>query len=56
MFGWGRTQAKTLDDEFATTGKIHGPLHGVPVSPTVNYSLSAALKKKLYIGQYEGTM
>jgi hypothetical protein len=55
MFGWGRTQAKTLDDEFAATGKIRGPLHGVPVSRIANYSLSAALKK-LYIGQYERTM
>ncbi|KAF8733457.1 hypothetical protein AX14_003820 [Amanita brunnescens Koide BX004] len=32
MFDWAREQAKTLDDEFAATGKIRGPLHGVPVS------------------------
>ena len=44
MFGWGRMQAKTLDDEFAATGKIRGPLHGVPVSCTANYSLPRALK------------
>ena len=34
MFDWAREQAKTLDDEFAATGKIRGPLHGVPVSCT----------------------
>ena len=44
MFDWGRTQAKILDDEFAGTGKIRGPLHGVPVSRTANYTLSEALK------------
>jgi len=38
MFDWARKQAKTLDEEFAATGKVRGPLHGVPVSCTVNYS------------------
>ncbi|TFK32784.1 amidase signature domain-containing protein, partial [Crucibulum laeve] len=32
MFDWGRQQAKELDEEFKATGKIRGPLHGVPVS------------------------
>lgn len=31
MFEWAREQAKELDDEFASTKKLRGPLHGVPV-------------------------
>lgn len=31
MFDWGRQQAADLDREFATTKKLRGPLHGVPV-------------------------
>ncbi|KAF8347951.1 amidase signature domain-containing protein [Amanita rubescens] len=38
MFDWARKQAKTLDEEFAATGTLRGPLHGVPVSCTVDYS------------------
>ncbi|TBU30666.1 hypothetical protein BD311DRAFT_185333 [Dichomitus squalens] len=32
FFREARAQAKALDAEFASTGKIRGPLHGVPVS------------------------
>ncbi|KAG6854260.1 hypothetical protein C0991_008953 [Blastosporella zonata] len=32
MFDWAREQAKDLDSEFASTGKLRGPLHGVPAS------------------------
>lgn len=32
MFEEALKQAKELDDEFAATGHIHGPLHGVPIS------------------------
>nr|VWO94633.1 Indoleacetamide hydrolase (IAH) (EC (Indole-3-acetamide hydrolase) [Ganoderma boninense] len=32
FFREARAQAKALDAEFATTGRIRGPLHGVPVS------------------------
>ncbi|KAI0367051.1 amidase signature enzyme [Pilatotrama ljubarskyi] len=32
FFAEARARAKALDDEFARTGKICGPLHGVPVS------------------------
>ena len=32
MFGSALERAKELDAEFAKTGKIVGPLHGVPVS------------------------
>ena len=32
MFEEARTTAKSLDDEFAATKKLRGPLHGVPVS------------------------
>jgi len=32
MFDWAREQAKDLDTEFASTKKLRGPLHGVPVS------------------------
>ncbi|KAG5647829.1 hypothetical protein DXG03_007753 [Asterophora parasitica] len=35
MFDWAREQAKELDEEFATTKSLRGPLHGVPVSPLV---------------------
>ncbi|KAF5383525.1 hypothetical protein D9615_003592 [Tricholomella constricta] len=32
MFDWAREQAKELDEEFASTKKLRGPLHGVPTS------------------------
>ncbi|KAI0629270.1 amidase signature enzyme [Trametes polyzona] len=32
LFAEARAQAKGLDAEFARTGKVRGPLHGVPVS------------------------
>ncbi|KAH9888812.1 amidase signature enzyme [Cubamyces lactineus] len=32
LFAEARTQAKALDAEFAQTGKVRGPLHGVPVT------------------------
>ena len=32
LFSQARAEAKELDDEYALTGKIRGPLHGVPVS------------------------
>jgi hypothetical protein len=32
MFDWAREQAKDLDNEFVSTKKLRGPLHGVPVS------------------------
>ncbi|KAI0741896.1 amidase signature enzyme [Daedaleopsis nitida] len=32
IFSDARAQAKALDAEFASTGRIRGPLHGVPVS------------------------
>ncbi len=32
LFSEARTQAKALDAEFASTGRLRGPLHGVPVS------------------------
>ncbi|KAH9935917.1 amidase signature enzyme [Epithele typhae] len=32
MFGAARKHAKALDAEFASTGRLRGPLHGVPVS------------------------
>ena len=32
MFSEARAQAKALDAEFASTGRLRGPLHGVPVS------------------------
>ncbi len=32
LFAEARAQAKALDDEFTRTGKVRGPLHGVPVS------------------------
>ena len=32
MFDWAREQARDLDNEFASTGKLKGALHGVPVS------------------------
>ncbi|KAI0675519.1 amidase signature enzyme [Trametes maxima] len=32
FFDEARACAKALDDEFARTGKVRGPLHGVPVS------------------------
>lgn len=31
MFDWAREQAHDLDAEFASTKKLRGPLHGVPV-------------------------
>lgn len=38
FFDKARARAKALDDEFARTGKVSGPLHGVPVSPTFSMS------------------
>lgn len=32
LFDEAREDARALDEEYATTGKIRGPLHGVPVS------------------------
>ena len=32
MISDARAQAKALDAEFASTGRLRGPLHGVPVS------------------------
>jgi Asp-tRNA(Asn)/Glu-tRNA(Gln) amidotransferase A subunit family amidase len=32
MFETARVRAKALDENFARTGKIIGPLHGVPMS------------------------
>lgn len=32
FFADARAQAEALDAEFAQTGKVRGPLHGVPVS------------------------
>ncbi|KAI0763808.1 amidase signature enzyme [Trametes elegans] len=32
LFAEARARARALDDEFARTGKLRGPLHGVPVS------------------------
>ena len=32
FFSQARAEAQALDEEFALTGKIRGPLHGVPVS------------------------
>jgi len=34
--------AKALDEEFARTGKVKGPLHGVPVSLKDNINLKGA--------------
>ncbi|KAF8630529.1 hypothetical protein AX15_002855 [Amanita polypyramis BW_CC] len=40
MFEWARRQAKALDEEFAVTGKLRGPLHGVPVSFKEQYNIA----------------
>ncbi|KAM5532354.1 hypothetical protein V8D89_013948 [Ganoderma adspersum] len=32
FFSQARAEARALDDEFASTGRLRGPLHGVPVS------------------------
>ncbi|KAF8239357.1 amidase [Tricholoma matsutake] len=32
MFDWAREQARDLDNEFASTQRLRGPLHGVPTS------------------------
>lgn len=32
LFGQARKEAEELDQEFAKTGKLRGPLHGVPFS------------------------
>ncbi|KIL69168.1 hypothetical protein M378DRAFT_184407 [Amanita muscaria Koide BX008] len=40
MFESARKQAKTLDDEFSATGKLRGPLHGVPVSIKDQYDIA----------------
>lgn len=31
MFDVARERARTLDTEFAATGNLKGPLHGIPV-------------------------
>ena len=43
FFDRARKQAKELDAEFAATGKLKGPLHGVPVRPATSSPLFAAL-------------
>ncbi|PFH48628.1 hypothetical protein AMATHDRAFT_64920 [Amanita thiersii Skay4041] len=40
MFEWARKQANVLDEEFASTGKLRGPLHGVPVSFKDHYDIA----------------
>jgi Asp-tRNA(Asn)/Glu-tRNA(Gln) amidotransferase A subunit family amidase len=32
MFATARAHAKALDDQFVVTGRVVGPLHGVPMS------------------------
>ncbi|OSD03090.1 amidase signature enzyme [Trametes coccinea BRFM310] len=39
LFAEARAQAKALDLEFAQTGKIRGPLHGVPVTFKDTYDI-----------------
>ncbi|KAI8996557.1 amidase signature enzyme [Trametes punicea] len=39
LFAEARAQAKALDLEFAQTGKIRGPLHGVPVTFKDNFDI-----------------
>ena len=42
IFADARARAKDLDAEFSSTGKIKGPLHGVPVCRAL-FPLSAVL-------------
>ncbi|KAL1941132.1 hypothetical protein VTO73DRAFT_7344 [Trametes versicolor] len=39
LFAEARAQAQALDDEFTRTGKVRGPLHGVPVSFKDTYDI-----------------
>ena len=39
MFDEGIAQAKKLDEHFAKTGKVVGPLHGLPVSLKDNFNV-----------------
>lgn len=39
MFNEGIAQAKKLDEHFAKTGKVVGPLHGLPVSLKDNFNV-----------------
>lgn len=39
MFDEGIAQAKKLDEHFAKTGRVIGPLHGLPVSLKDNFNI-----------------
>ena len=47
MLGPAKQRAKELDDEFAVTKKLKGPLHGVPVGPPQALLVSNGLKNWL---------
>jgi hypothetical protein len=55
MFGWAREQAKALDQEFSKTGKLRGPLHGIPVNQILSLFMEHHL---IYIssGQLQGSV
>jgi len=39
MFEEGIARAKKLDEQFAKTGKVSGPLHGLPISLKDNFNI-----------------
>ena len=39
MFDEGIAQARKLDEHFAKTGKVVGPLHGLPISLKDNFNV-----------------
>ena len=47
FFDRARERARKLDREFAATGKLKGILHGVPVSPILEQTITDAEKDDL---------
>ncbi|KAG0647462.1 Acetamidase [Hyphodiscus hymeniophilus] len=50
MFEEALATAKTLDEEFSRTGKLKGPLHGVPISLKDNFEVKGKAASVGFVG------
>lgn len=50
MFEEAVAAAKSLDEEFKRTGKLKGPLHGVPVSLKDNFGVAGKAGSVGFVG------
>ena len=55
MFTTALEEAKQLDEEYKATGKLRGPLHGVPISFKDQFEIAgkdASIGFSRYVGAY----